>query len=107
MVKRTSWLFPKEQVQVQFLVGVLKTCFDGETEIIRSSEGRVPGSNPDRSTVAEPRWIGELVVSQNVVGPTPTGHPERKLAMLDGSSAALLKRTKWVRVPPLALFFPV
>ncbi len=33
----------------------------------------------------------------------PTGHPDEMPALLDGPSTAPVKRTKWVRVPPLAL----
>ena len=50
------------------------------------------------------RWIGELVVNQSVVGSTPTGHLNEMPAMLDRPGTAPVKRTKWVRVPPLALY---
>src|SRR5215471_1457051 len=57
VVKRRSWLPPKEQVQVQLLAGVLFDCFDGERDITRPCEGRVPGSIPGWSTVAEPKAV--------------------------------------------------
>src|SRR5262249_4620232 len=53
VVKGTSWLPPKEQVQVRLLARVLFGGFDGEREITRLCEGRVPGSSPGWSTVAE------------------------------------------------------
>jgi hypothetical protein len=49
-----------------------------------------------------PKRQREPAVNRLCVGSTPTGHPNTP-AMLDRPGTALVTRTKWVRVPPLAL----
>lgn len=49
-----------------------------------------------------PKRQRDPAVNRACVGSTPTGHPESP-ALLDRPSTALVRRTVWVRVPPLAL----
>src|SRR5947209_14773887 len=57
VVKGTSRDPPKVEAQVRLLAGVLLAAprFDGERDITRFCEVRVPGSIPGRSAVAEPK----------------------------------------------------
>jgi hypothetical protein len=101
VVKRRTRLPPKEQVQVRILAGVLTASV-----VKRTSHGSTKPGFLVRVQVEalwpNPNWMREPAVNRGCVGSTPTGHPETP-AMLDRPGTALVTRTKWVRVPPLAL----
>lgn len=75
-------------------------CPGGETDITRPSEGRGPGSTPGRG-----------IVNASMVKRTSHGSAKSEFlvrvqvealmpATPDGTGTALVRRTKWVRVPP-------
>lgn len=79
MVKRTSWLSPKEQIQVRVLVEVLAVIYipgvwrkHAALRRRRFMQVRLlPGM-----LWPNPKWLRDPAVNRRCVGSTPTGHPE-------------------------------
>ena len=102
VVKGTSWLPPKEQVQVRLLAGVLvvasmvKGTSRGSAKaefLVRVQVGALwPNSKRQR----------DPAVNRGYAGSTPAGHPLVPV-QLDGTSTPPVKGRVRVRVPPLAL----
>src|SRR5262249_54289636 len=101
VVKGTSWLPPKEQVQVRVLAGVLfvasmvKGTSHGSAEaefLVRVQVGALwPNSKRQR----------DPAVIRGCAGSTPAGHPVVPV-QVNGTSTPFVKGRVRVRVPPLA-----
>jgi hypothetical protein len=100
VVKGTSWLPPKEQVQVRFLAGVIASMVKG------TSRGPAKAEFLVRFQVGalwpNPKRLRDPAVNRGCAGSTPAGHLMVPV-QLDRPSTPLVKGRKWVRVPPLAL----
>src|SRR5215469_10391795 len=102
VVKGTSWLPSKEQVQVRLLAGVLilasmvKGTSRGSAKaefLVRVQVGVLwPNSKRQR----------DPAVNRGCAGSTPAGHPHPPV-QLGGTSTPPVKGRVRVRVPPLAL----
>ncbi len=103
MVKGTSWLRPKEQVQVRFLVGVLDVI---ASMVKGTSRGSAKSAVLVRIQVEalwpNPKGQRDPAVTRGLWVRLPPATLIRP-AMLDRPGTALVRRDKWVRVPPLAL----
>lgn len=103
VVKRRTRLPPKEQVQVRILAGVLTNASVVKRTSRGSAKSEVLVRLRAEALWPNPKWLRDPAVNRGCVGSTPTGHPKTP-AMPDRPGTALVTRTKWVRVPPLALF---
>src|SRR5262245_52844067 len=103
VVKGKSHDSPKVEAQVRFLARVLTFIPGVWRRHAALRRRRYAGSTPAGDTVAEPKVAAGPGCDPGMCGFNSHRPPCNKPAKLNRPSAAFVKRTVWVRLPPLAL----